>query len=633
MRPINVPAGSPRQYTAKYIQFKGVDMSTDPTRIDESRSPYAPNLISDSGGYPEKRPGWRTLHQLTGPIHGIYRGMVNKAEVVLVHAADKIYRWTIGGDTAPTLLRSGVHNGRGACFCLAGKMWLLTGAEYLVYDGTSLKAASELAAVPLTSSGRNPDGTEGGSYEPVNLLTPKRKNGFVADGTAKVYQLDVIGLDSMAVTAVVNDKSIAEGNGLTVDRTTGKVTFSTAPAKPAVDGADNVIITFAKTVAGYADRIGKCTLAALYGVGRNDRVFLSGNPDYPATDWWCWFENPAYFPDNNYADIGPQSSRIMGYSRIGAYLAIHKEDNEQDSTIYLRSANSLAGNTADTSEQIAAEQVAFPTVQGVAGVGAVAAGAFAQLLDEPLFLARTGVYALTSSTITAERTAQNRSYFIDAALTKEPDLASAVAVQWNGYYLLAVGGRCYVLDGKQNKAYQPQSGGSYVYECYYWENVPAVCFLERTGELFFGTADGRLCRFNTDREKMDRYNDDGAAITACWTTKADDDGDFMLRKTMLKRGSGVMVKPYTRSSVQVTLRTDADFGVPARYATIDVFDWEDIDFARFAFNSNDAPQVVPFHFKVRKYITIQVIVKNDAVNEGFGVFGIIRRYTRGSYVK
>ena len=105
MRPINVPAGSPRQYTAKYIQFKGVDMSTDPTRIDESRSPYAPNLISDSGGYPEKRPGWRTLHQLTGPIHGIYRGMVNKAEVVLVHAADKIYRWTIGGDTAPTLLR------------------------------------------------------------------------------------------------------------------------------------------------------------------------------------------------------------------------------------------------------------------------------------------------------------------------------------------------------------------------------------------------------------------------------------------------------------------------------------------------------------------------------------------------
>ena len=58
-------------------------------------------------------------------------------------------------------------------------MWLLTGAEYLVYDGTSLKAASELAVVPLTSSGRNPDGTEGGSYEPVNLLTPKRKNRCV----------------------------------------------------------------------------------------------------------------------------------------------------------------------------------------------------------------------------------------------------------------------------------------------------------------------------------------------------------------------------------------------------------------------------------------------------------------------
>ena len=94
-------------------------MSTDPTRIDESRSPYAPNLISDSGATRKSgRAG--APAPINRPIHGIYRGMVNKAEVVLVHAADKIYRWTIGGGHSPPAAQR-VHNGRGPA-SPAGKM-------------------------------------------------------------------------------------------------------------------------------------------------------------------------------------------------------------------------------------------------------------------------------------------------------------------------------------------------------------------------------------------------------------------------------------------------------------------------------------------------------------------------------
>ena len=40
-----------------YQQFRGVDLLTDDTQIDDSRSPWAVNLISDAGGYPEKRVG------------------------------------------------------------------------------------------------------------------------------------------------------------------------------------------------------------------------------------------------------------------------------------------------------------------------------------------------------------------------------------------------------------------------------------------------------------------------------------------------------------------------------------------------------------------------------------------------
>ena len=624
MNNIRVPSSSVAVYTSRYASFRGVDFSTDPSQVKEYRSPYAPNLISDSGGYPEKRPGWRTLHTLPGPVNGIYRGVIDGVERILIHAKDKLYRWD--GQSAPATLAGAVRNGRGCSFCLENKLWILTGAEYLCYDGETLKKVEEIAYIPTTTIAKKPaDPGSGVMYENANLLQPKRINKFIGDGTTKVYQLDVTGLDSGSVTVEVNSQKLT--SGFTVNASAGTVTFTTAPGKPPVDGQDNVSITFSKTVAGYADRIKKCTVCALYGVGNNDRAFLTGNPDYPATDWWSWFKDPTFFPDQNYADVGSRETRIMGYSKIGAYLAIHKEDNAQDATIYLRSAELLS-----EASPTAVERVAFPIRQGVSGIGAVSPWSFANLIDEPLFLARTGIYALTSSTITAERTVQNRSYYIDAELTREPGLENAAAVQWNGYYLLCLNSRCYILDGRQSKSYQAQSNGNYVYECYYWENVPAVCFLERDGALFFGTADGRLCRFNTDVDGMERFSDDGAAIRCCWATKADDDGDFMARKTMMKRGSGVMIKPYTRSSVKVAVKTEQGER-EVRSAMMDILDWEDIDFSRFTFNTSDSPQVVPFNSRVKKYITLQILAKNEAVNEGFGVYGIIKRYTRGNYVK
>ncbi len=47
--------------TAVYNSFRGVDFSVDPTLVDKTRSPWAPNMISDTGGMPEKRLGYRTV--------------------------------------------------------------------------------------------------------------------------------------------------------------------------------------------------------------------------------------------------------------------------------------------------------------------------------------------------------------------------------------------------------------------------------------------------------------------------------------------------------------------------------------------------------------------------------------------
>ncbi|MBQ2697488.1 MAG: hypothetical protein IJF59_02335, partial [Clostridia bacterium] len=400
----------------------------------------------------------------------------------------------------------------------------------------------------------------------------------MCDGESAVFQLSAADIE--AVTAVTMNGEAYSGS-YEVNRVLGRVTFAEAPAAPEVSGQDNLQITYEKQVPGYAERIEHCRFGASFGVGGADYWFLSGNGDHPATDWCSALRDPTYFPDLGYAQIGSESSAVTGYLRVGEDLAILKEDNAQDATIFLRGA--VEGE----------EGAVFPIRQGVSGVGALSYRSCGSVRDEPLFLSRQGVFSIVSSAITTQRSLQNRSYFIDPVLCREAKLEEAVAVNWEGRYLLAVNGTCYVLDGNQRKAYRSQSVDDYVYECYHWQNIPARCFLAVGQDLYFGTEDGRVCRFNNDQEGVLKYHDDGAAIPCEWSTKADDDGDFLRQKRLLPRGVAVQIKPYTRGSVSVLLRSEYENEREVFSGVTDLFSFDEIDFARFVFNATDRPQVLP----------------------------------------
>lgn len=611
--------------TTTYGQFKGVDFSTDPSLVDRSRSPFSVNMVADAGGMPEKRLGWRTLNTIEKPVNGLFVAVIDQQQHFIAHGGTKIYEFFPKQEKAVEL-KSGVTSSRSVAQNMGGKLWILTGGEYLVYDGKDVKDASDGAYIPTTTIGAEPSGG-GELFENPNLIQPKRKNEFIPDGTSTDYQLDSTNIDADEVTATVAGEEKKEGTDFTVDREKGIVKFNKAPEKPVVGKEGQVIITFSKKVDGYYDRVAKCRIMTAYGIGTTDRLVISGNPEFPNRDWTSDIDKPSYFPDLGYSLVGTEATAIMGYRRIGEYLAIIKEDNGQDSTVFLRSASLNSKGEA-----------VFQTRQSIAGVGAVAIHGFGNILDEPLFLSGTGVYAITTNALTAERIVQNRSFYVDPRLTQEEGLEQAEAVSWNGMYLLAVNGHVYLLDGRQNRSYRAKSQSDYIYECYYWENVPAACWLDHkdgaTETLYFGTADGRICRFNSDIDTMQRYADDDKAILAIWSTMADDDGDVTLLKTMIKKGNSVTIKPYTRSSAQIYFRTEQD---PVEFFatgdTLDIFDWEDIDFTRFTFNSNDAPREILFNTKVKKYKRLQIIVKNDAINEGFGIFGITKHFVIGNFAK
>lgn len=238
--------------------------------------------------------------------------------------------------------------------------------------------------------------------------------------------------------------------------------------------------------------------------------------------------------------------------------------------------------------------------------------------------------------VSEQRAMQNKSHLVDARLTQEPNLETACSVVWNGYYILCVNTHCYVADSRQRSG--KGANESWGYEWFYWDNIPAILFMEWDGELYFGTNDGRFCKFNTDVTNGSQFNDeapDGSEvpIDAVWATKADDDGNFMIYKSIPRFGTGIMIKPFSKSSADVTIRTEMDMGTKIRLTTTDLFDFNDIDFQRFTFRTIDTPQVIPTNFMIRNYKTAQIIVRNNQLNEGFGVYGIVKRYTVGNYVR
>lgn len=625
MKRVSVPNfSSPSIITRQYRSFRGLDYSADESQIDGSRSPLAVNMISDAGGWPQKRLGWRVLRRYTGRINGIYPYRKDDGTIeLIVHAGAAIYR----DAESPVKLRDSLKDDYSTSFYMANKLYILTGAQYLVYDGSSVKNVSDDAYTPTTSYGMKPTGS-GTAYEKVNLLSPWRYNKFTGDGESKVYQLDVKDLDDgKTVTVKVGGATLASSK-FSVNYSEGKITFTTAPAKPA-NGLDNVEIKFCKTsklkdsTEKAESLILNCTICTTYGVSTEDRVFVTGNPKHPATEYYSGLGDPSYFPDINFVEVGSADWPILNYLKFQGDLVIVKEHNAQEYTVWHQSGELLSGVAA------------FPLRPGVAGIGAVAKRGAQQLLDDAMFLTPRGVFARVNSVALAkvEQGVKCRSNRINRDILSRTDLKDAVGVVWDGYFILCfpATGECFVADSNQ-----PQSNGGY--EWYYWKNIPARVFAQETGVLWFGTSDGRLCRLNndvTDKEgniQMDAYNDDGQPIEWVWATKMDDFGNLGMYKNLTKRGCVIQFKTAVQSSCDIYLRTEKDFGVKKRSESLRQLDFEQLDFEKWTFNTLPN-NIRSLKSKVKKFQQLQVILRGKELDEAFGVLEIVLRATAGNPVK
>lgn len=587
----------------KIEKFGGVDYSTTSTLIEPYRASDMENMMLDTKGMLQQIPGFRkvitgTVSSGATPVRMLsYDRTANK--FIKTHGG-KMYTFESGGEE--TELFSPVTDTRMKDFVMEGYRYFYNGTEFLRWNGTdAVEEVETKAFIPTTVIARKPTG--GGTVlEKVNLIQPGRINSFIGDGSATAFQLDTNTLDAKELKAVVVGVEMIEGTGFTVDRATGIVTFSAAPADGA--GVDNVVITFYKTVTGYADRIKNCTTHEMFGVGNNQRIFLTGNSGFRNMDWYCAMLDPTYWPDTNYTKVGSDQISIKGYAlQLGA-MHVLKEDSQKETSMWTRSTMVGVDGT-----------LFFPIKPNNTSVGCLATNTIKSIDDVPVTLTGNGVYQIVATNIIDERGLKKVSENIDPVLLKEENLDKAESFNHEGRYGIAVNGNVYIIDYN--------NGG----ECYIWKGIPASCFMEREKTLYFGdSASGNVYAMNKLGETDNTNLFDDKPIESFWYSKM-----FSMERSnyykMIDSLAVTLIPLSVRSGLSIYYRTNKKSEKLVKEIVLTRFDINNIDLNDFSLLVSDLPQTINREVNISDFIYFQIIIKNAIPGKGLAVSNITIPYS------
>lgn len=515
--------------------FKGVDFSSSPLRVRTNRASNMRNFINEYG-VNKKRNGWNELFRIEDsngkaqPINGIFQYVRGERKDLLVHAGKRIYRvdenngeYTYTDITlSSTYLPARVDttlltNERSQAFFNKGRCYIVGCGDYLVYGTWDNGETYELRRVandidtyiPTTTISIDDDSVDDdtrGSLDDINLLSSKRKNQLLGSSEAnKTWTLDSGSIDADTKVLITletiegeenvefvqyqienngedntklyktkkNGETIANEECGSINYTTGQIMFS-IPTTPQAEGRDNIVITFECSVEGYASRIMDCKFGILFGVsGNTDRLFLSGNKNYPNIDFHSEMDDYTYFGDLNTASMGSDSVAVNGYARLSdSTLVIYKEENSQEASIFYRIGSYQ--EYYDSQGNLENIRGIFPTSAGSIGEGVISRYACANFGGDNIILSRNGVFGivLADNVATTERYTRERSRSINEKLRTHKDLSEAVGIVYKSRYYLSVDDVCYIADSRYKYTSEDDIDGSYNYEWWYWDNVP-----------------------------------------------------------------------------------------------------------------------------------------------------------------
>ena len=656
---------SPQRNIYQMTNFLGCDYTSSPSAVDANHSPDCLNMIRYMPGKIRKRMGYAYAAEDIDTIYGIWKWDNDR---YFVHCGDKLYR--IGRNTSGEFDWSVLSTGVDTSYSVRLKKKVLSPGhppadatltlpeKKLVYYRANQEAiifgqnvmyfynASKLEnyvyepdvyglKIPTITIGKKPDGG-GTSYDPFNLINPKFEESYyvsssdVHEGEDLVFHTSLKALDSIDSISYIDSSgewhTLTPGlsAGVTADKTNGTVTISSAITSSFVapiEGEDNVKIVASKTITGYLNRIAKCSIAIAYGIsGNNDRLFVSGNPDYPNYDWFSEKDDVTYFPDVNYSVLGSDATPIKGYTIVSNYLVTLKGEGTDKQSCIIRSGSfDTNGNPV------------FTVVKSLQGSNIIASDSIQTVGTEPLFLTKEGIMAITQSDISGGEIMNRRSFYLDGKLLKEQHLDNAQAIKNGDFYMLFLGSHVYILDTLQAVTNASAPYSTRQYAGFYWELKEAMQNPIVIDNVLYAATEDALAKFYTDENNLNSYNDANSAIYCRYDTADLDDLIFFKFKTY--RYFAMRAFPATASSVKIyAYKNGAWELLKDDSSTMRYFTFSQLVFSKFTFRTDSGTRLVNTKARIKKMDHVKFRVENGEVNEPFMIDQIGIEFTQsGNY--
>lgn len=561
--------------TRNYNSFLGVDFSSRKDEISLKRSPDAVNVWknykSTAGRCIETRPGLELYKEFDNNIYGIFQYDINKQTHLIVHSGTKLY--DLYNQTA-TLIFEGLNPSESFSFIYSNIFFLKDGINYIEYDGET--CSQVVGYIPRTKISMSATGN-GTTLEDVNLLSDFRYNEMTADGTSTIYHLDTENIDDDYVPDVWVDGVKLSTTNYSVnyvgDTLGAYIEFNTPPLAPLTDGKDNIKVKFKKAVDGYRNRILRCTLLEVF----DNRVFFSGNKDYPSTIFHSSLNNPRYISDTDYYNEGMDASKVMAMVVGNNNLWVLKEPSSANTTIYYHTPalDSELGKT-------------YPSQHSSISTGCISKAI--NFNDDIVFFSNRGLEGI-SGDITTEQVLGHRSTFIDSKLLNENNYKNVKLVEWQGYLLSIIDNHIYLADSKQKSSIVDH----WEYEWFYWEMTKNITYASVINDTLYLCSDNEIYTL-TEKD-----------IEAYWTTIEDEFNYPQYQKTTNKKGCVVDLE----GNITIYVKTDNK------------------NFEKISEYKNTKGFVVP-RIKQKKWKSIQLKFSS---NKKFSLYsGTLESYI-GSYIK
>ena len=414
-----------------YSNFRGVDFTDE--NVSETRSPDALNMWKNYktlGKKIETRPDIELQLTMSNTIFGLFFYTISNVDHLIIHSGTSLFDYNPKTKVLTTIKATGMNPAKSVGFVYNNILFIKDGLNYLEYNGSVCKDVE--GTIPnVAIHNMNSNSTK--MIQEANLITDYCYEEYLPDGTKTEFPLSQKEVSNVTVWDISGVNEVQITTGFTVDTTTGLVTFDTAPEKSA-DKA-SIKIKYSKTSDG-RNIINKCKLACIF----DNRVFFSGNQDYPNMLVWCGLNDPRYVGTSSYATQGTSVSQIKALVPGNNALWVFKEPSQENTTIFYTVPTELYdGKLEQTVKTYASSHSSITTGCQATGIN---------FNDDIVFFSDRGMEGISGS-ITTEQVLGHRSTLVDRKLLNEENYKNMELVEWEGYLLVIIDNKIYLADSKQ----------------------------------------------------------------------------------------------------------------------------------------------------------------------------------------